>query len=350
MRLNYIGNGILISFNIICLHMKKLRLPAIFLLLFLPTVSDADIYLLKLRTNHHPDFLRIVLEGHKSIISKGHVYQRGKNIVAAFPGTGFSIQDGNNVIPYRKTDNETLIFSPKDFRGLKVFKLEHPDRLVIDVYAKRKKAKGAFPWFSGPESERKAEIQRIETVVIDPGHGGYESGLSKGDFKEKNIALDIGKKFRLLINSGHSKGFLTRGSDRFMKLSERVKFANSKNIDIFLSLHVGSESGITIYVPVITRRLPDVIRPYLYNRGQADYMEDTALLLDAMKDAMISQFGDNMITVRPIPYGIISQIEGPALLIELPSFEDTYYSEEFKSKIAKTLYRGIYMYEEIKAK
>ncbi|HDH04552.1 MAG TPA: N-acetylmuramoyl-L-alanine amidase [Nitrospirae bacterium] len=327
--------------------MKKTVLLLIFLL-FLPSVTNSGIYFLKLRTSQHPGFLRIVLEGHESIISKGHVYQRGRNIVVAFPDTGFSIQTEKFALAYRKEDRETIIFSPGDFRGLKVFTLKHPDRLVIDVYMKEK-GKGALPFLTPTEKERQNDLPAIETVVIDPGHGGYENGLVKNGYKEKNAVLDIAKKLGALINNDRSRSFLTRGSDRFMTLSERVKYANSKEPDVFISLHVGNHSGITIYVPVITEYVSDIVRPHLANRGQADYMEKTAALLQAMKEAVISGFGDDMVSIRPLPYSILSKIEAAALIIELPSFEDAYYIEELKAEIADTLYKGLYIYEEIKA-
>jgi hypothetical protein len=61
---------------------------------------------------------------------------------------------------------------------------------------------------------------------------------------------------------------------------------------------------------------------------------------------MLADFGEDMVSVRPLPYGILSKIESAALIIELPSFEDAYYVEDLKSEIANTIYQGFYNYEE----
>jgi N-acetylmuramoyl-L-alanine amidase len=240
------------------------------------------------------------------------------------------------------------MFSPGAFRGLKVFILKRPTRLVLDVYMKD--AQRREPYDRPKKRETAKGLNRIETLVIDPGHGGFETGIVKEREKEKNTVLDIAKKLQALVNTGSSKGDLTRGSDHYMAMSERIKFTNSKATNVFLSIHVGHHSGIVIYTPVITDHVSGIVKPYLYNRGQADYAKDTATLLRAVNEALISHFGDDTVSIRPIPYSMLSRIEAAALMIEFPSFEDAYYIEEFNSEIAQALYKGLYIYEEIKEK
>ncbi len=334
------------------MHMKKTACLLIFLL-FGAAISSAETYYLKLRTNYHPGFLRIVLEGPESVIKRGIVNQKAQSVVVTFPETDFTIDAEKGVIVYRKTDGNTVMFFPGAFRGLKVFTLKYPARLVIDVYKDGRRGNMLSP--APPSRKRPAEkprnaLRKVRTVVIDPGHGGYESGMAADNYREKNVVLGIAKKLRARINRGSSRGFLTRGSDRFMTQSERVEFANSRNADIFISLHIGDHSGIVLYVPVITGHVPEAVKPYLVNRGQEAYMKKTVTLLNAMKEAVISRFGADSVSVRPLPYSILSRIEAAALMIELPSFEDAYYIEEFKTEMADTLYKGLYIYEEIGAR
>ncbi len=318
-------------------------------LLFLPFLLYGETYFLKLRTNHHPRFLRIVLEGHEYVINKAMVYQRGRRVHVTFPDTHFSIQTEKMVIAFDKIDRNTVIFHPGDFRGLKVFTLKHPARLVIDVYLREKK-KDVPSVISPLRKKKKIEPSKIKTVVIDPGHGGYENGIIKDNYREKNVVLDIAKKLHALINRGSSQSFLTRGSDRFMTQSERMKFANSKDADIFISLHIGNHDNIVMYVPVMTEHFSSIVKPHLANKGQEEYMGETVTLLNAMKEAVVTDFGDDIVSVQPFPYSILSKMEAAALMIELPSFEDAYYIEELKTEMANTLYKGLYIYEEIKAK
>ena len=82
----------------------------------------------------------------------------------------------------------------------------------------------------------------VRTIVIDPGHGGRDPGAvgSLGTY-EKEIVLDIGLRLRtLLAESGRYEIFMTRDSDVFISLADRVKFANDKQADLFISIHVNA--------------------------------------------------------------------------------------------------------------
>jgi hypothetical protein len=325
--------------------MKKTALLSI-ALLFIPFILFADIVSLKLRASYHPGFLRIVVEGNESVVGKSLVYQRGQDVLLSFPDTNFSIQTEQEIVAFKKINQDTVMFSPGEFRGLEVFRLKHPTRLVIDVYIKGQQ--DVFPHVSPQKKGRADDLHRIESIVIDPGHGGYDNGIVKDSHKEKNTVLDIAKKLGALINSGTSRSYLTRSSDHFLSMSERVKFTGSKDAAVFVGIHIGNHRGIVMYTPVITDYKSDIVISYLYNKGQSDYMLKTGTLLKAMEKALISSFGENMVSIKPIPYSIISRIDAAALMVEFPSFKYADYSEKFNAKIANTLYKGLYIYEEIK--
>ncbi len=326
--------------------MKKSALLLIVSLL-LPIVSHSEISLLKLRASRHSDSIRIVVEGAASVITKGLVYQRGESILVSFPDSNFSIETEQSMVVYKRIGQYTVMLFPGEFRGLKVFTLKSPARLVIDVHLKDGEAKSVPP-VPAQREKRKKGLFRIETVVIDAGHGGYESGIVRNGNKEKNAVLDIAKKLRALVDSSSAKSFLTRGSDRFMSMKERVKNTNNREADVFISIHIGNHSNIVIYVPVITERVSEAVKPYLENTGQADYREETRTLVRAMKTAFISSFGKDMVSVQPIPYSIISRTEAASVMVELPSFDDADYIEELNAEMASTFFKGLYIYEEIK--
>lgn len=329
--------------------MKKIA-PLLIIFLILPYISEGETHLLKLRTSRHSDFLRIVLEGKQEIIGKAKVYQRGERVIISIPSIPFSIQTEKPVIQYKKTQPDTIVFSPGEFRGLKVFPLEYPDRLVIDIYLKEKKNDILTRPLPLERNEEKYDSPGIKLIVIDPGHGGYEYGLISGKYSEKNIVLDVAKKLDLLINSGSAESHLTRSSDHFLTLTERVEFVNSKDADVFISLHIGNHREMVLYVPVITEHVSDTIKSLLDNKGQAEYIQESLLLVNAMNEAIVSEFGDNMVLIRPLPYSILSKIEAPSLMIELPSLDDADYIEKFKAESANAIYKGLYIYEEKKAR
>ncbi|HBH60704.1 MAG TPA: hypothetical protein DDX85_02965 [Nitrospiraceae bacterium] len=323
--------------------------PFILVVVFLlPFLSYAETTSLKLRASRSTGSVRIVLEGPESVIGKGSVTQKESDILVSFPGTGISIQAESAVVAYLMINKETIRISPGDISGMKVFTLKDPSRLVIDAYFKEEKV--ADPSVSEEKKQKETSPLRIKAVVIDPGHGGYENGIVKDESKEKNRVLDIAQKLGARINSGPSRGFLTRGSDRYMTLGERINFATSKAADVFISLHIGNHSDIVIYSPVVTERPADIVRAYLRNRGQAEYARETLTLLKALSEAITPVFGENMLSFKPIPYTIISRIQAAALIVELPSYEYASYTDEYNSKIADTIYKGLTIYEEASAR
>jgi N-acetylmuramoyl-L-alanine amidase len=330
-------------------------------------VSGAEDNALKLRTSYNPGYTRIVLEGPEPVISRAIVNQTGQDILVTFLRARISVQAEKPAVSYRTMDNNKIMFSPGKFSGMKVLTLRNPDRLVIDVFQEKQRDENmnpsGAPFAKGgraeiPASDRKEAAghsgQKNEaaakTVLIDPGHGGFESGEVTDEYAEKNVVLDISKKLGALIDKGSMKSTLTRSSDLFMSMGERARIANSEGTDIFISLHVGSHKGIVIYMPMITESVKEDIRTYLYNKGQEAYLKKTVTLLNAVKGAMAADFGSDMVTVRPLPYSILSKIEAAALMIELPAFGYANYTEDFKLQVANSINKGIYLYEENEAK
>jgi len=94
-------------------------------------------------------------------------------------------------------------------------------------------------------------------IVIDPGHGGPDTGTKAGggDILEKNVVLDFAITLRdQLEKSGRYRVVLTRTDDTFIPLIERVKFARQRQAELFISVHAdalpkseGDVQGATIY-------------------------------------------------------------------------------------------------------
>lgn len=79
-------------------------------------------------------------------------------------------------------------------------------------------------------------------VIIDPGHGGADAGATgSSHILEKNVTLALARALRdQLVNSGQYRVMLTRDSDIFIKLRDRVAFAHRNKGDLFISLHADS--------------------------------------------------------------------------------------------------------------
>ncbi len=83
---------------------------------------------------------------------------------------------------------------------------------------------------------------KVQTIVIDPGHGGIDSGATGHQgLKEKDVVLDIARRLRdKLAKAGNYHVLLTRDDDRKVYLKERVAFAKEHRADLFISIHINS--------------------------------------------------------------------------------------------------------------
>ncbi len=92
----------------------------------------------------------------------------------------------------------------------------------------------------------------FDTVVIDPGHGAHDSGAKGVMGYEKHYALDIGLKLEKALQARGFKTLMTRRTDVFLTLGQRVDIANRQSKAIFVSVHLNSSgsrtaSGIETY-------------------------------------------------------------------------------------------------------
>ena len=77
-------------------------------------------------------------------------------------------------------------------------------------------------------------------IVIDPGHGGSDSGAVGNGLKEKNVVLATSKKLGALLTKRGYKVLYTRSTDVFINLRSRTAFAAKKNADMFISIHANA--------------------------------------------------------------------------------------------------------------
>jgi N-acetylmuramoyl-L-alanine amidase len=129
---------------------------------------------------------------------------------------------------------------------------EYGHRLVLDLYPAvapdplmaflEKYQEGTAP--PSPVATQKPsanmpDIQRLVTVVIDPGHGGEDPGaIGKGGSQEKNVTLAIARRLKAKIDAQpNMRALLTRDGDFFIPLGQRVSKARRVNADLFVSVH-----------------------------------------------------------------------------------------------------------------
>lgn len=122
-----------------------------------------------------------------------------------------------------------------------------PDRIVIDVF----RPGGEVP--DGAEAAAADPGREPVVVVIDPGHGGMDPGAIRSGVREKDVVLGIARELARIIDSRPGyEAVLTRTGDYFVSLGDRVRFAQRKEGDLFLSIHANTNrkrslSGMEVY-------------------------------------------------------------------------------------------------------
>lgn len=95
--------------------------------------------------------------------------------------------------------------------------------------------------------------KKTPVIVLDPGHGGKDPGaIGRNRTLEKNIVLSVGKKLEAILKKKGYKVYMTRRTDKYLKLADRARFGEKKHADLFLSIHadsnpVRSARGLSVY-------------------------------------------------------------------------------------------------------
>ena len=92
----------------------------------------------------------------------------------------------------------------------------------------------------------------FHTVVIDPGHGGKDSGVARNHLQEKNLALDVALRLQPKLAAAGLHTVMTRTTDVFIPLETRAAISNAHSSVFFVSIHFNdspkrSIHGATVY-------------------------------------------------------------------------------------------------------
>jgi N-acetylmuramoyl-L-alanine amidase len=215
-------------------------------------------------------------------------------------------------------------------------------------------------------------------VVLDPGHGGGDSGATGPDGQfEKEITLDIARRVRVLLEKRY--GFnarLTRDKDEFVPLARRTSYANKKNAAAFISLHVNASQehdadGLEVYYldnanDEASRKLAerengvregehlDDLSFMLSDLIQSGKLEDSIILSRAVESSLkiraISRAkGVRSLGVKRGPFFVLVGAHMPCTLIEMlfidnPTDRAMLSKEEFRSALALGVADGIHKF------
>ncbi|MEH1909275.1 N-acetylmuramoyl-L-alanine amidase [Nostoc sp.] len=171
-------------------------------------------------------------------------------------------------------------------------------------------------------------------VVIDPGHGGKDSGApGLGGLLEKDVILPIGKRVAAILEQNGVQAVLTRDADFFVELPGRVEIAKRVNATLFVSIHANSVDN-----------RPDVngLEVYYYDSGYA--------LAEVVRNTILQDIGTikNRGT-RKARFYVLRKNSIPSILVEtgyMTGYEDNprLGTREYQNRMAEAIARGILKY------
>lgn len=171
-------------------------------------------------------------------------------------------------------------------------------------------------------------------VIIDPGHGGKDSGaVGIGGVQEKNVILPIGKRIAEVLERNGIQVIMTRDSDYFVTLPGRVTMAQRAKADVFVSIHANSAGA----------NRPEV-------NGLETYYYDSGLTLARIVHSKILQsLNVKDRNVRKARFYVLRKNSMPSILVEtgfVTGREDVanLNSPAYQNQMADAIARGILQY------
>jgi len=218
---------------------------------------------------------------------------------------------------------------------------------------------------------------KVGRIVIDPGHGGGDTGtIGPSGLKEKDLVLSLSKRLKILLEERLGTDVvLTRDTDKFVPLEQRTAIANQLGADLFISVHANSSkirrvSGVETFFLNLTsnaeerevasrenassqrniRELEDLLRQI----ALGDYNEESNDLAQIVQQSLYSEVKTHHPILRnrgvkKAPFIVLINLNMPGILTEVgfisnPSEEKYFTGKQGQDQVAEALYKGIEKY------
>lgn len=163
--------------------------------------------------------------------------------------------------------------------------------------------------------------QPVTTIVLDPGHGGNDEGTWSYYGTEKAYTLDMALRIQIILAERGYPVVLTRSSDTYVALEDRVRIANQYPTGLFVSLHFnsGAARGVETYClapqGIASTDQNLALTDFLLNAGNALDAENIALAT-AVHGCIIRQVRATDRGVRRARFLVLRDIHIPGILVE----------------------------------
>ena len=368
-----------------------------------PAQDAATVEVYNLRLFTHPNFTRIVvdvgaLREYAPMESRdpGSIYvdifQARLNPIVREEAIPSKCDYINLIRISQKSAGTVRVTADVDFSRIRRYQVYHvfdPFRIVIDIYpqdktegpppaatAAKKKPQPPLPAKSGYSMARQLGLG-IKTVVLDPGHGGFDPGcLDPTGLKEKDLTLDISLRVKALLKANTKLDvILTRESDILVPLENRTVVANQKKADLFVSIHVNAfpdskRRGVESFYlnfssdpsvmataalenATTTKTIGEmdkIIRKIVQNSKIIESKELAEQIQKNLVKSLSRQYADiRNLGTRGGPFWTLIGCEMPSILVEVshisnPQEAQRLKTDAYRQQVAQGIYEGILAY------
>jgi len=235
----------------------------------------------------------------------------------------------------------------------------------------------AQPTSDGDRSLIRTLGLRIGKIVIDPGHGGHDTGtIGPNGLLEKELVLDVSRRLGKLLGSRlGAQVVFTRRDDTFIPLETRTSIANQEQADLFVSVHANSSHdpdarGVETYYLNFTsspealevaarenaasdksiHELQDLVKKIALKEKIEESREFASDVQGALHTGLaIKNPGERNRGVKKAPFVVLIGANMPSILAEIsflsnPTDERRLRTPAYRQRIAESLYHGISQY------
>lgn len=310
------------------------------------------------------DLVRITLAGEG--VTGAEVTRSGPEVLIRLKGGAFSApahELGKGIVERVAPDREGRVLRiglGDRFASMEVLKLRNPERLVLALRGESQQVPSPLPLRpAGPglapepakeeaglpdasvPREMPAKTSALDVVVLDPGHGGGDTGaIATGGRTEKDVALELAQRLAPLLEAQGLKVVLTRTGDSTVSLLQRTALANFNQADLFLSIHLNASPAPGARGPEVyfmSRDATDLwaselaakenlegeafsgsgLNLVLWDMAQTAYLVESAFLAETIQQNLNSIMGTASRSVRQAPFAVLEGARMPAVLVEV---------------------------------
>ena len=175
-------------------------------------------------------------------------------------------------------------------------------------------------------------VLKGRVIVLDPGHGGYDSGTRGVTYLEKTLTLRTALELKPLLESAGAKVIMTRNSDYYLSLTQRVNISNYNKAHAFISLHYNAYSSTS-----------SGVMTFYYSSSK------DAELSSSVQSSLAASTQLRNIGYKYGNYHVLRENRQPAALVELgflsnPTEEKLVATTTYQKKAANGIYNGLFRY------